>query len=118
MFNYPLLLIILGISFSEVIGQSSLQYFHKKSGGYEYFIIAIICYAMVCYLLLQSYNHKGMGIINTLWSGMSVIVILCVSIYFFDEKLDTEDIIGIILILVGFTLLTYHNGHKKYEYMI
>lgn len=117
MFNFTLILMILGISISEVVGQSSLQYYHKETSEYQYFLIAVLCYAMVCYLLLQSYNYKGMGIVNTLWSGTSIIVILFVGIFFFNEKIYIGDIIGIILILIGFFLISYNNGYEHYNNM-
>jgi len=96
-----LLTIILLISLFELFGQSALKYLHLHNGYKHYYLYALMFYALVCLLLLQSYKYKGMGIVNVLWSGLSILVILSVSIIIFGEKITKMDIIGIILIILG-----------------
>ena len=42
----------------------------------------------------MAYDHKGMGIINLLWSGISIILILITSIVIYKEELTMYDIYG------------------------
>jgi small multidrug resistance pump len=106
-----LLLIILGISLCELMGQSCLKYFNINNDKPHYYAFAILFYAMVCYLLIQSYKYKGMGIINVLWSGISILVIMSGSILFFGEKITTMDKVGVLFIILGIILVMYEGSH-------
>ena len=55
-----------------------------------------------------------MGLINCLWSGVSIIIILLVGYFLFKEKLNNRDITGIILIIAGIMLINWDGGHKEY----
>jgi multidrug transporter EmrE-like cation transporter len=61
----------------------------------------------VCYLLVQLYKYKGIGLINVLWSGLSILVILSIGIIFFNEKITNLDKIGIFFIILGIIFITY-----------
>ncbi len=79
-----------------MIGQSCLKYLNIHDSQYQYYLFGVFAYALVCWLLLQSYYFKGMGMVNVLWSGMSILVILTASIIMFNEQLSLCDKIGII----------------------
>jgi multidrug transporter EmrE-like cation transporter len=49
----------------------------------------------------MSYKYKGMGLINVLWSGLSVLVILSTGMLFFGEDITRMDMIGAAMILAG-----------------
>ena len=55
-----------------------------------------------------------MGMINCLWSGVSIILILLVGYFLFNEKLNNRDITGIILIIIGIILINWDGEHKEY----
>jgi multidrug transporter EmrE-like cation transporter len=109
--EFILLLIIVGISLCELMGQSCLKYFNINQNKPHYYGLAIIFYAMVCYLLIKSYKYKGMGIINVLWSGISILVIMSGSILFFGEKITNMDKIGVLFIIIGILLVMYEGAH-------
>lgn len=110
MFNYILLALILSIAFFELIAQSSIKYFHHTERlHYVYYFIAVICYAVIAYLLSYSYEHKGMGITNLVWSGVSITVILTTGILLYDEKPTIYDIFGMSLIVSGITFIMYED---------
>jgi len=113
--EFVLLIIILLISFCELLGQSCLKYLHNNGNKPQFYIFAILFYSLVCYLLLQSYKYKGMGIINVIWSGLSILVILSSSIAFFGEKITTIDKIGIIFVIVGIFLILFEGNHEIKE---
>jgi multidrug transporter EmrE-like cation transporter len=118
MIDYILLLIIVLISICELIGQSCLKYLNIHDAQYHYYLFGVFAYALVCWLLLQSYNYKGMGMVNVLWSGMSILVILTASIIMFNEQLTLYDKIGIVLILLGMFLVLIEDNQNLVEKFI
>ncbi len=106
-----LLTLVLFISISECLGQSCLKKFHINplpENNYLYYL-AVAFYSLVCLLLLLSYKYKSMGIVNVLWSGISVLVILSTGAIFFHEKITTLDKLGVICILLGITFVVWEN---------
>lgn len=114
--EYFLLVIVLLISICELLGQSCLKYLHNNGNKQHFYIFAVLFYSIVCYLLLQSYKYKGMGIINVIWSGLSILVILSSSIAFFGEKITTMDKIGIFFVIVGVFLILFEGTHEIPEF--
>ncbi len=113
---FIVLAIVLLISLFELCGQTCLKYFGMNdSKEIHYFIMAILFYSVVCYLLVQSYKYKGIGLINVLWSGLSILVILSIGITFFNEKITTLDKLGIFFIIIGIILISYEGQHNTVE---
>ncbi len=112
MFDTFLLPYIFGISICEALAQYYIKCYHIYNHLYA-IIIAIILYGFVCFLLYKTYDFKGMGLVNVLWSGMSVLLILTLGIVFFNEKVHLHDWIGIFLVVSGMILITYRNGTSK-----
>lgn len=52
-----------------------------------------------------------MGLVNVLWSGISVLAVVSVGAIYFDETITTMDIAGIMLILAGIGLVVYEGDH-------
>jgi multidrug transporter EmrE-like cation transporter len=48
-----------------------------------------------------------MGLINVMWSGLSVLVIVSTGVLFFNEKITNLDRIGIFLVLLGILCILY-----------
>jgi multidrug transporter EmrE-like cation transporter len=106
-----LLGLILLISFSECLGQSCLKtYYNNPTKDYLYFL-AVIFYSIVCLLLLLSYKYKGMGLVNVLWSGISILVIVSTGILFFNETITNLDKLGILLVIIGITCIVWEGDH-------
>ncbi len=109
-FVYVILIVCL-ISLCELCGQSCLKYLDVNRDKYHFYFLAILFYSFVCYLLLLSYKFKGMGIVNVLWSGISVLVILSSSMIFFGETITTMDKIGVLFIILGIIFVSYEGTH-------
>ena len=58
-------------------------------------------YGIIVYLLNEAYNKTTMGTAKVLWAGMSSITILLIGRLFFGEKIDTNEWVGMMLILLG-----------------
>ena len=52
-------------------------------------------YAVVAYCIFLAYNYKGVGMVNTLWSGMSILLMIAVGIFLFKEKIRLIEGIGV-----------------------
>ena len=107
-----LLFIILCITVCESIGQTFLKRFNLQAGSkYHYYVLGVLFYAVVCYLLIQSYKYKSMGIVNILWSGLSVLMVASFGFLFYDEKITMIDIVGVVFILIGMFCVLYEGPH-------
>jgi len=96
--------LIFGISCCEAMAQTCIRYYNitKK-------ILLLLCalffYGLVVFLLYKSYKYKGVGLINVLWSGMSIIIMLSIGIIIFKEEIHLHDMTGILLIVIGMLLI-------------
>lgn len=106
-----LLGLVLMISISECLGQSCLKTYHKYPSKLWLWILGVFFYTIVCALLVMSYTYKGMGIVNVLWSGISVLVIVSAGMMFFNETITWLDKIGIALIILGIGAVLWEGEH-------
>jgi drug/metabolite transporter (DMT)-like permease len=106
-----LLIIILLISISEGLGQSCLRTLHNEPKQYHLYFAAVLFYSIVCYLLVLSYSYKGMGLVNVLWSGLSVLIILSTGALFFNETVTKLDIAGVIFVILGMMCILWEGVH-------
>ncbi len=106
-----LLFLVLLISLSECLGQSCLKKYSLTPTKHWLYWLGVSFYAMVCLLLVLSYKYRGMGIINVLWSGLSVLAIVSVGILFFNETLTMLDWVGIFMVLFGIGCIVYEGEH-------
>jgi multidrug transporter EmrE-like cation transporter len=107
-----LFVIIILISSFECVAQGCLKKFFKDS-NFFLFLSGIICYAAVCYLLVKSYQFKSMGIVNCIWSGVSILFILWIGWAVFNETINTRDVMGIAFIISGIWFIMYDGPHGK-----
>jgi multidrug transporter EmrE-like cation transporter len=90
------LLSIVFITISEAIAQVCIKKSHKD-GMPVLLYIGIIFYGFVCILLMNCYsNGANMGRVNLIWSCVSIISIITVGYFIFEEKIYTHDIIAIL----------------------
>lgn len=111
MTNSSLFVILIAI----VTIEAAAQYFAKKSyvsKEQKYLFYAFVLYGTTAILLYKSYRYSSMGLVNVMWNGLSTVTIILVGMYFFDERLNKYDYIGIVLTLVGIYLI-YEKGHTS-----
>lgn len=86
---------------------SCVKKFHNGNGSC-FFIGAVACYAVVCYLLHYSfYFRDSMGAVNVIWSGLSVLSVALAGVLFFKEKIHYHDIFAGALITAGMLIFKY-----------
>jgi len=94
------IILILMIVLSESIG----QYFIKKYNQIPkpiYYIYGVFFYLIVIFILSKIYSNSTLGIVQLLWSGLSVLSVLIIGHFVFGEEITSNEWIGIILILSG-----------------
>lgn len=103
--NSRFLILLLFIIFSETIAQYFLRV-NVDSNNNLNLIIGMLFYCLVGYiyfLLLQ--NGKKLAIANSFWNAGTGITVALTGYLFFKETLDYIQIIGLILTIIGITLL-------------
>ncbi len=109
--KWLLLIFIFLIAVAECVGQSCLRSFYNNPNRIWLILLGILFYSIVCVLLVFSYKYKGMGLVNVLWSGLSVLVIVSTGMLFFNEQITRLDWLGIGLIILGIAAVLAEGGH-------
>jgi len=102
------IILILVIVLSESTAMASL----KKSGltdvgnGAEFwFIIGALMYVLVAILLRQTFKYEKMGVVNGLWSALSVIAAILVGKLIYGESLQRMELVAIGLATIAAIIL-------------
>jgi len=99
-----LLFTLVFIVLAEVIAQYCVRKC-KEEQKWHYFILGILMYTLVCFGLYNAYEMRTMGIINLLWSCLSIVSVILVGAIFFHDEITIYDIIGMIIVFLGFALI-------------
>lgn len=103
-----LTLLILMIVASEAIAQSCANY-SMHTGSMWYVFIGGLFYMLVVYLLSLAHAKAPMGVINAIWSGLSILAIASTGYFIFGQKITTDQaaMMGVIGIGVGYLAVNY-----------
>ena len=96
-----------------VSAEACAQYFLKKckvEQQMHFFIISVFFYILVCFGLYNVYKYRSMGIVNLLWSCISIVTMLAIGSVFFNEAINMYDIIGVVFVFIGFGFIFLY-GH-------
>lgn len=91
----------------EVISQMLIKRY-SISKKLSDLVIAMIMYCIICWYLYQLYSYKAVGVVQALWSGLSIILSLVIGMYMFNEQVTHKDWMGVVLIIAGILLLFEH----------
>ena len=83
-----LLILILFIVLAENLAMTSIRE-SVEHNSLLYYLLGVLFYAAVCLFLRMSFKMNGMGLVNTLWSSLSVITVALIGKTVFDEKLNS-----------------------------
>lgn len=70
-------------------------------------IIPVCLYAYAPIVLLKSLKHETLTVMNLLWDVMSDVLVTCVGLFYFGEKISWTKLCGVILSIISIGLLTY-----------
>jgi multidrug transporter EmrE-like cation transporter len=105
--QFMYILLILSIVFLESVAHYNIKR-SKIDNNVLFMIVAVLCYFFICILLNKCYDFDGMGKTNFLWSVLSIVIILLLGNFIFDEKITNYDFIGLILCIIGLYFIFIH----------
>lgn len=91
-------------SIFEAFAQSSIQIAQRYNSTWH-LIVAMCCYVIVTICLYIAYQYQGVGMVNALWSGMTIAMMLAIGYFFFGERLSKPEWIGFGFIVVGLVII-------------
>jgi small multidrug resistance pump len=89
---------------SEVAGTSAL----KASAQFTRLVpslIVVVGYGLSFYMLTLVLKTLPLGITYALWSGLGMILVALVGVYFYKQSLDFPALLGIALIILGVVVM-------------
>lgn len=89
---------------AEVIATSAL----KASEGFTRLFpsgIVVVGYCVSFYSLSLTLKTMPLSIAYAMWSGVGILLITCISYFYFHQRLDIPAIIGIVCIGVGVVVI-------------
>ena len=98
---------------AEVIATSAL----KASDGFSRFwpaAITVAGYAVAFYFLALTLRTLPVGIAYATWSGVGIMLISLVGVFFFKQPLDAPAVIGMALIIAGVVIMNVFSATLKH----
>ncbi|KKI92499.1 hypothetical protein WQ54_09015 [Bacillus sp. SA1-12] len=96
----------------EVAGTTSM----KLSEGFTKLlpsILLLIFYVGSLVFLTLTLKTIDVSIAYAIWSGMGILLITCIGVFYFGESFNKLKVLSIILIIVGVTTLNLAVEHEK-----
>ncbi len=90
-----ILILVLMIVITECGAMSCIRMSGIGNGHLIYFIYGMLLYILVAILLRKSFNIRGMAVVNTLWSALSVITVAGIGYLYFGEQLTHWEVIAV-----------------------
>jgi small multidrug resistance pump len=100
MTNVGLIFLVLTVVCFESVAQKYCKTYSNDK-KYCYLAIAIFFYALVAVFLSRAQENTNIGVVNSLWSGLSVVSVCLVGYLFFGQTITPKQGGAILLILIG-----------------
>jgi len=106
MFNTESLRYGLGMAALDVTAFPIVKY---VSMGLDpvWMIIPMFLYAFEPLVLLKSLKHESLTVMNLLWDVMSDVLVTCMGLFYFKEKVSLIKLCGVVLSILSIALLSY-----------
>ncbi len=91
---------------AEIFGTFAM----KHSNGFQKLIPSVgvvVGYAIATFLLSHVVKNLPLGTVYALWSAVGIIGSLCLDHYYFFEKFNLAQVIGLAFILCGSVILNF-----------
>lgn len=98
--NLVLIILVLIIVIAEGCAMSCVTY-STQNMGIAWLIMGWLFYLLVILCLRETFRIKEMGVVNGLWSALSVISIASIGIFWFGEKITSAELVAICLSAVA-----------------
>ena len=101
-------LFLAGAIICEVIGTLLLPYSKNFTKVYPS-ILLVVCYIAAFVFLSFAVREIPLTIVYATWCGVGIFLVSVLSYFLFEQSLPWQGIVGLVLIVVGVTLV---NGFK------
>ncbi len=103
-----LTILILFIVSCEAIAQSCANYL-SHTNAIWYLIAGSVFYLLVVFFLAKAHKLAPMGVVNAIWSGLSIICISTVGYFCFGQKITYDQLAMMGVIGIGVAYLAVNN---------
>ena len=101
-------LFLAGAIVCEVIGTLLLPYSKNFTRVYPS-VLLVVCYMVAFVFLSFAVREIPLTIVYATWCGVGIFLVSVLSYFLFEQSLPWQGIVGLVLIVVGVTLV---NGFK------
>jgi small multidrug resistance pump len=94
----------------EVVGTTSM----KLSDGFKQWgwgASMIVCYTLCFWFLSLAIKYFEMSVVYAVWSGLGIVLLALIGIFFFEESIGFWKIVCMALILIGVVGLNLATKH-------
>ena len=116
MINKTVIILIVSMSIFEMIYQYMLQ---KAALSKNYKVLLIISliilliYGLLYFRILKS--DMKLGITHILSHSFGIVLIFFIGYFFFNQKINFNQLIGVILIILGISIIGYYEKGHSHE---
>lgn len=100
-----IIIFVAAMAIIEIIALISLKKYSENKNIF-FFIMGIIMYALICVIIVHTFTFSKMSVVNSLWNGLSLIFILMIGYIVFKDKINSNEIMAIILIMIAIYLIS------------
>ena len=99
-----MLILLIALSILEIL---MFYYIKKYSSTRDIYLLVTACVIsiIIVYVLSMAFTHEKIGIVNAIWNGMSLIFIILLGYFAFNENINTREFIAILLIIIAIIML-------------
>jgi small multidrug resistance pump len=88
----------------EVIGTAALKASETLTKPMPIVVMAL-SYMVTFFFMAQVMRYLPVGVTYAIWSGLGIVLISCISAFYFKEWLDVPAIIGLAMIIGGIIII-------------
>ena len=103
--NYHLFLVGLLLTINDLLSFGLCKYIFLQNTNIYYLWIPTIMYAFQIPLFYYGIHYSSMAILNIIWNLLSIILVTCLGLFYFKEKISNIKTIALVLGL--FSLLLF-----------
>ena len=105
--------ILIGIIALETLSQFCARKYYEDNTKVWLFVAGWFLYLSVLLLLVKAYDYTGFAMANALWDSGTIISMAVIGYFYFKEKFNTGELIGLGLVVTGAILLGVYSQDKN-----